>query len=92
MISSKKLKRHRVDQQRRVGYDNLNWLGGTYYRKFNDQWHIAFETWNIDEYSVPNLGNVIAAAAIANGGTPFNPQIMPFNAPNATHCGNTTAL
>jgi hypothetical protein len=74
------------------GYDNLNWLGGTYYHKFNDQWHIAFETWNIHEYGVPNLDNPTAATAIANGGTPFSPQIMPFNAPNAAHCGNATAL
>ncbi len=74
------------------GYDNLQWLGGTYYHKFNDQWHISFETWNIHEYRVPNLDNPIAAAAIANGGTPFSPQIMPFNAPSAAHCGNTTAL
>jgi hypothetical protein len=21
------------------GYNNLQWLGGTYYHKFNDQWH-----------------------------------------------------
>jgi hypothetical protein len=40
---------------------------------------------------VPNLDNPIAAAAIATGGTPFSPQIMPFNAPNAAHCGNATA-
>jgi Putative beta-barrel porin-2, OmpL-like. bbp2 len=74
------------------GYNNLNWLGGTYYHKFNDQWHIGFETWNIHEYGVPNLDNPVAAAAIANGGTPFSPQIMPFNAPNAAHCGNAVAL
>jgi hypothetical protein len=23
---------------------------------------------------------------------PFSPQIMPFDAPNAAHCGNATAL
>jgi hypothetical protein len=74
------------------GYDNLNWLGGTYYHKFDDQWHIAFETWNIHEYRVPNLDNAIAAAAIANGGTPFSPQIMPSNAPSGAHCGNSSAL
>jgi hypothetical protein len=74
------------------GYDNLQWLGGTYYHKFNDYWHIAFETWNIHEFKVPNLDNPVAAAAIANGGTPFSPQIVPFNAPNAAHCGNATAL
>jgi hypothetical protein len=74
------------------GYDNLNWLGGTYYHKFNDQWHIAFETWNIHQFSVPNLNNPTAAAAIANGGTPFSPQYIPFNAPNAAQCGNATVL
>jgi hypothetical protein len=67
-------------------------LGGTYYHKFNDYWHIAFETWNIHEFRVPNLDNPVAAAAIAGGGTPFIPQIMPFNAPNAAHCGNATSL
>jgi Putative beta-barrel porin-2, OmpL-like. bbp2 len=74
------------------GYNNLNWFGGTYYHKFNDQWHIGFETWNIHEDGVPNLDNPVAAAAIANGGTPCSPQIMPFNAPNAAHCGNAVAL
>jgi len=74
------------------GYNNLQWLGGTYYHKFNDYWHIAFESWNIHEFKVPNLDNPVTAAAIASGGTPFSPQIMPFNAPNAAHCGNATAL
>jgi hypothetical protein len=74
------------------GYNNLNWFGGTYYHKFNDQWHIAFETWNIHEYGVPNLNNPTAAAALVNGGTPFSPQVMPFNAPNAAHCSNALAL
>jgi hypothetical protein len=74
------------------GYDNLNWLGGTYYHKFNDQWHIAFETWNIHQFNVPNLNNPTAAAAIANGGTPFSPQYIPFNAPNAAQCGNAAVL
>jgi hypothetical protein len=25
------------------GYNNLQWLGGTYYHKFNDYWHIAVD-------------------------------------------------
>jgi hypothetical protein len=77
------------------GYNNLNWIGGTYYHKFDDYWHIAFETWNIHEFNVPNLDNPAVsgpAGIIALGGTPFSPQYMPFNAPNAAHCGNTTAL
>jgi hypothetical protein len=68
------------------GYNNLQWIGLTYYHKLNDYWHIAFETWNIHEYNVPNLNNPAAAALIANGGTPFGPNIMPFNAPNAAVC------
>ena len=74
------------------GYDNLQWLGATYYHKFNDQWHIAFETYNTHENDVPNLNNPIAAAAVANGGTPFSPQYVPFNAPGAAQCNNTTVL
>ncbi|WP_204306182.1 hypothetical protein, partial [Escherichia coli] len=27
------------------GYNNLQWFGLTYYHKFNDQWHIAFEAY-----------------------------------------------
>jgi hypothetical protein len=74
------------------GYDNLQWLGMTYYHKFNDQWHIAFETYNTHEYNVPNIDNPTAAAAIANGGTPFSPQYLPFNAPNPAHCSNPEVL
>jgi Putative beta-barrel porin-2, OmpL-like. bbp2 len=74
------------------GYDNVQWLGGTYYHKFNDQWHIAFESYNTHEIKVPNLNNPIAAAAIINGGTPFSPQYMPFNAPNAAKCNSTGVL
>src|ERR1700730_9136231 len=74
------------------GYNNLQWLGGTYYHKFNDNWHIAFESWNIHEFKVPNLDNPVAAAAIASGGPRFCPQIMPLHAPTAAHCGNATAL
>jgi hypothetical protein len=68
------------------GYNNLQWMGFTYYHKLNDYWHIAFETWNIHGYNVPNLNNAAATALIANGGTPFGPNIMPFNAPGAAVC------
>ncbi len=74
------------------GYNNLQWVGGTYYHKLNDYWHFAFETWNIHENNVPNLDNPAAAAIVAGGGTPFSPQFIPFNAPNAAHCGNAVAL
>ena len=74
------------------GYNNLQWVGLTYYHKFNDYWHIAFESWNIHERDVPNLNNPAAVALIANGGTPFSPQFMPFNAPNAAQCKNPAVL
>src|SRR5450631_2388496 len=68
------------------GYNNLQWYGGTYYHKFNDQWHISIESYNEHQNNVPNLLNPVALAAIANGGTPFSPQYMPFNAPGAAIC------
>ena len=30
------------------GYNNLQWFGGTYYHKFNDQWHLSFETYTLE--------------------------------------------
>jgi hypothetical protein len=69
------------------GYNNLQWIGLTYYHKLNDYWHIAFETWNIHENGVPNLNNATANATVAGGGTPFSPQFTPFNGPNAAWCG-----
>ena len=68
------------------GYNNLQWIGMTYYHKFNDYWHIAFETWNIHERAVPDLNNAGAAALLANNGTPFSPIFIPFNAPDAAWC------
>jgi hypothetical protein len=74
------------------GYNNLQWIGGTYYHKINDYWHIAFETYNLHENNVPNLNNPAAVALVAGGGTPFGPNTMPFNAPNLAQCNSTTAL
>ncbi|HEY2048717.1 MAG TPA: outer membrane beta-barrel protein [Caulobacteraceae bacterium] len=74
------------------GYNNLQWLGFTYYHKFNDHWHISTEFWHIQENGVPNVDNPQTAAIIAGGGTPFSPQFLPFNAPNGAHCHNAAAL
>jgi len=74
------------------GYNNLQWYGAVYYHKLNDYWHIAFETYNLHENNVPNLLNPTAAAIVAGGGTPFSPQFIPFNAPNAAQCNSTTVL
>jgi Putative beta-barrel porin-2, OmpL-like. bbp2 len=68
------------------GYNNLQWIGLTYYHKLSDYWHIAFETWNIHEDKVPDLNNPAAQAILAGGGTPFSPQFTPLNGPNAAWC------
>jgi len=70
------------------GYNNLQWYGLTYYHKFNDQWHLAFETYNEHQNNVLNANNPTAVAAFTAGGTPFSPQYMPFNAPGLAFCSN----
>jgi hypothetical protein len=71
------------------GYNNLQWYGLTYYHKFNDQWHISIEAYNEHQNNVLNLNNTALASAInGNGGSPFAPQYMPFNAPGGALCGS----
>jgi len=74
------------------GYNNLQWYGFTYYHKFNDKWHLSFETYDIHQTGVPNLNNPTVQAAVAGGGTPFSPQYVPFNAPNLANCHNPKEL
>jgi len=74
------------------GYNNLQWFGGTYYHKFDDQWHLASEAYYLYQKSVPNALNPIAQDAVANGGTPFSPQYVPFNAPGLAICSNANQL
>jgi hypothetical protein len=74
------------------GYNNLQWYGLTAYHKFNDQWHISFETYNLHQSGVANINNPLVRNIIAGGGTPFSPQFIPFNAPNGAQCASTTAL
>ena len=74
------------------GYNNLQWYGLTYYHRFNDKWHLSLETYNLHQKDVPNLNNPIAVNAIAMGGTPFSPQNVPFNAPNAARCSDSATL
>jgi Putative beta-barrel porin-2, OmpL-like. bbp2 len=74
------------------GYNNLQWYGLTYYHKFNEQWHISFETYNEHQNNVLNQNNPAALAAFAAGGTPFSPQYMPFNAPFLAQCSSATVF
>jgi hypothetical protein len=74
------------------GYNNLQWYGLTFYHKFNEKWHLSYEIYDIWQNKVPNLNNPVAQAAVANGGTPFSPQYIPFNAPNLANCHNAATL
>ena len=74
------------------GYNNLQWYGATYYHKFNDQWHIAVEVYDEHQNNVLNQNNPAALAAFAAGGTPFSPQIMPFNSPFLAQCSSAAVF
>jgi hypothetical protein len=68
------------------GYNNLQWYGLTWYHKFNDQWHLSFETYRLYQRNVLNAADPLGI--VANGGYPFNPAVIPFNAPNFAQCAN----
>ncbi len=54
------------------GYNNLQWTGITWYHRFNDQWHFAWETYSLSQKNVLNAADPLGI--IANGGYPFTPQ------------------
>ena len=70
------------------GYNNLQWYGFTYYHKFNQYWHVSAEVYNEHEDGVPNENNPAAEYIYENGGTPFSPQYIPYNAPDLAQCKN----
>src|ERR1700738_13575 len=74
------------------GYNNAQWYGLTYYHKFNEQWHVSFETYNLHQNNVLNAKNAAALAAFNAGGTPFSPNIMPFNSPFLAQCNNAAVF
>jgi hypothetical protein len=75
------------------GYNNLQWYGLTYYHKFNEKWHISFESYNEHQSGVPNLNNPTVQGIVNAGvGTPFSANVMPFNSPFFAQCKTTTAL
>jgi hypothetical protein len=75
------------------GYNNVQWWGTTYYHKFNDKWHLSFETYYTYENGIPNLKNPIVQALNAEGGadfgTPFGFPFILFNNPNEIQCSGT---
>jgi hypothetical protein len=81
------------------GYNNLQWYGITWYHKLNDQWHFSWENYTLSQRNVlnasanaPNTNNPTALAIIANGGTPFGPPNILFNAPNFAQCSNVSMV
>ena len=71
------------------GYNNLQWFGLTYYHKFNDQWHISFETLqpSPEQRAQPAL---IPCRRWRDRSKPearrSRRNIMPFNAPDLAQC------
>jgi hypothetical protein len=74
------------------GYNNLQWFGMTYYHKFSDKFHVAFEAYTLSQKNVINLNNPAMYAVFEGGGTPFSPQFYPFNGPGGAQCDSTTAV
>jgi hypothetical protein len=74
------------------GYNNLQWLGMTYYHKFTDKFHVAFEMYNLHENDVPNISNPAVQTIAANGGTPFSTPAFKFNAPDFAQCKDVNTL
>ncbi len=73
------------------GYNNLQAYGLTWYHKFNDRWHLAWETFVYSQKNVLNATD--PAGIIVNGGYPFTPANgVNFNAPNFAQCSNPAAL
>ncbi len=69
------------------GYNNLQWFGGTYYHKFDEQWHLAFEMYTLSQRNVLNQNNAEAQTIMANGGYPFTvANGFNYNAPNFAQC------
>ena len=65
------------------------------YHKWNDQWHIAFESYNLHQNNVPNALNPLVSGPggiVQSGGAPFSPQFIAFNAPNLAQCSNAVVL
>ena len=73
------------------GYNNIQWHGFTWYHKFNDQWHLAYENYYLTERGVfSNQGPGLAIWEA--GGTPFSPQNIPHNSTNLAYCGNPNTV
>ena len=67
------------------GYNNLQWYGGTYYHKFDENWHIAIEPGTCTR----TMCRTSTARSTNIGGAP-NPFYYMVNGPAMAQCpGNT---
>jgi hypothetical protein len=74
------------------GYNNLQWYGITWYHKFDDRWHFAWETYTLSQKGVLNARNPTAQAIVAAGGFPLGPPFMFFNTPALAQCSNVNVV
>jgi hypothetical protein len=74
------------------GYNNLQWYGLTAYHQINEQWHVSFEAYHLFERNVPNELNSDVQTIYANGGAPFAPRYIPYNAPGLAVCSNASVI
>jgi hypothetical protein len=74
------------------GFNNLQWFGGTYYHRFNDQWHNSFEAYTLSQKNVLNANNSTAQAIFLAGGTPFSAQHLANQAPFFAQCADASVL
>ncbi len=74
------------------GYNNLQWYGLTWYHKFDDKLHLAWEAYTLSQKNVLNVTDPLGI--IANGGFPFSTAAsgIKFNAPNFAQCSDPAAV
>jgi hypothetical protein len=73
------------------GYNNLQWTGLTWFHKFAPDWHLAFETYLVEQRNVLNITDPLGI--IARQGFPFSPaKGFNFNAPFFAQCNNPNVL
>ena len=58
------------------GYNNLQWFGGTFYHKFDEKWHVSFESYLTYQKHVPDV-------SVGYGNTAFAYMVNP---PFEAHC------
>ena len=65
------------------GYNNLQWFGFTYYHKFNDQWHLSFESYYEYQKNVLDVSQGYGTTSFAYDA---NPPLEAHCAPGQTQC------